>query len=180
VLAEGAAIFVLESDAHARARGAKILARLAGVGMSSDACDIVAPDVTGASSAMTLALRDAGLHPSQVDYINAHGTGTVANDVAETQAIKRCFGASAQRLAISSTKSMHGHGLGAAGALELVAVLGAMADGIIPPTLNLDTPDPQCDLDYVPNVAREKPVSVALSNSFAFGGLNAVLALTRE
>jgi nodulation protein E len=180
VLAEGAAVFVLESRAHARSRGALILGRLAGVGMTSDARDIVAPDAGGASAAITQALRDAGLQPADVDYINAHGTGTQANDVAETRAIRMSFGVHAEQIAISSTKSMHGHALGAAGALELVAVLGAMADGIVPPTLNLDQPDPQCDLDYVPNKSRARTVKVALSNSFAFGGLNAVLALTRD
>jgi nodulation protein E len=180
VLAEGAAVFVLESRAHARARGARILGRLAGIGMSSDAGDIVAPDVVGASAAMTQALRDAELSPKDVDYINAHGTGTVANDLAETRAIRRSFGAHADGLAVSSTKSMHGHALGAAGALELVAVLGALADGVLPPTLNLDVPDPECDLDYVANAPRQRAIRVALSNSFAFGGLNAVLALTRD
>ena len=180
VLAEGAAVFVMESRAHARTRGARILARVAGVGMSSDAGDIVAPDVRGASAAMTQALRDAGLEPKDVDYINAHGTGTVANDVAESRAIRRSFGSWADQLAVSSTKSMHGHALGAAGALELVAVIGAMHDSIVPPTCNYDRPDPECDLDYVPNQARPRQVRAALSNSFAFGGLNAVLALTRE
>jgi nodulation protein E len=178
VLGEGAAVFVLESRAHAEARGAVALARLAGVGMSSDAGDIVAPDVRGASRAMDLALADAGLSPQDVDYINAHGTGTPINDVTETRAIHRSFGAHAPRLAVSSTKSMHGHALGAAGALELIAVLGAIRDGVLPPTLNLDRPDPECDLDYVPNQPRAARVRAALSNSFAFGGLNAVLAVS--
>lgn len=180
VLAEGAAAFVLESRAHARSRGARTLARLAGFGMSSDARDIVAPDAAGACTAMNLALRDAGLQPGDVDYINAHGTGTQANDVTETRAIRLCLGEQAAQVAISSTKSMHGHALGAAGALELVAVLGAIANDLVPPTLHLDEPDPQCDLDYVPQVARNREVKVALSNSFAFGGLNAVLAVTRD
>jgi nodulation protein E len=177
VLGEGAGVFVLESMAHARARGAHILGVLAGVGMSADAGDIVAPDPAGSASAMTQALADAGLSPDAVDYINAHGTGTPANDPAETRAIHAVFGAHAPKLAVSSTKSMHGHALGASGALELVAVLGAMRDGVVPPTANLDVADPACDLDYVPNRAREQHVRVALSNSFAFGGLNAVLAV---
>ena len=179
VLAEGAAIFVLESLAHARSRDAAILAMLAGVGMTADAGDIVAPDVEGASAAMSRALADAGLAPQDIDYINAHGTGTQANDLVETRAIHWTFGQHARRVAVSSTKSMHGHGLGAAGALELVAVIGALRDGVLPPTANYDVPDPECDLDYVPNVAREVTVRAALSNSFAFGGLNAVLAVTR-
>ena len=177
VLGEGAGIFVLESMEHAQARGAVILAELAGTGMTADATDIVMPSATGAAAAMTLALADAGLAAQDVDYINAHGTGTLANDVTETKAIRLAFGAHADRLAVSSTKSMHGHALGASGALELVAVLGALRDRVVPPTAHLDQPDPACDLDYVPNVAREMPVRAALSNSFAFGGLNAVLAL---
>ena len=179
VLGEGAGIFVLESMAHARARGATILAELAGVGMSADAGDIVAPDPKGSSAAMNQALADAGLAPEDVDYINAHGTGTPANDPTETRAIRLSFGVHAERLAVSSSKSMHGHALGASGALELVAVIGALREGVVPPTANLDAPDPACDLDYVPNVARPMRVRAALSNSFAFGGLNAVLALTR-
>lgn len=177
VLGEGAGIFVLESMEHAQARGAVILAELAGTGMTADATDIVMPSATGAAAAMTQALTDAGLAAQDVDYINAHGTGTQANDVTETKAIRLAFGAHADRLAVSSTKSMHGHALGASGALELVAVVGALRDSAVPPTANLDQPDPACDLDYVPNVARDMPVRAALSNSFAFGGLNAVLAL---
>ncbi len=179
VLGEGAGIFVLESMEHAQARGAVILAELAGTGMTADATDIVMPSATGAAAAMTQALADAGLTAQDVDYINAHGTGTQANDVTETKAIRLAFGAHADRLAVSSTKSMHGHALGASGALELVAVVGALRDSAVPPTANLDQPDPACDLDYVPNVARDMPVRAALSNSFAFGGLNAVLALKR-
>lgn len=177
VLAEGAGIFVLESLEHARSRGATILAELAGSGMTADATDIVSPSADGAAAAMTQAMADAELGPQDIDYINAHGTGTLANDVTETRAIHLAFGAHASRLAISSTKSMHGHALGASGALELVAVLGAMRDGVVPPTINLEQVDPACDLDYVANVARQMPVRAALSNSFAFGGLNAVLAL---
>jgi len=179
VLGEGAGIFVLESMEHAQARGATILAELAGSGMTADATDIVSPSADGAAAAMRQALDDAGLAPQDVDYVNAHGTGTLANDVTETRAIRLAFGAHAGRLAVSSTKSMHGHALGASGALELVAVIGALRDGVVPPTANLDQPDPACDLDYVPNVARRMPVRAALSNSFAFGGLNAVLALKR-
>lgn len=177
VLGEGAGIFVLELLEHAQARGATILAELAGSGMTADATDIVSPSADGAAAAMRQALDDAGLTPEDVDYINAHGTGTIANDSTETRAIRLAFGAHADRLAVSSTKSMHGHALGASGALELVAVIGALRDSVVPPTANLDQPDPACDLDYVPNVAREMPVRAALSNSFAFGGLNAVLAL---
>ena len=179
VLGEGAGVFVMESLAHAQARGATILAELAGVGMSSDAGDIVAPDRQGATMAMQRALQDAQLLPEQVDYINAHGTATQANDLNETLAIKQVFGGAATAPLVSSTKSMHGHALGASGALELAAVLCAMRDGLVPPTANLDLADPQCDLDYVANVARSVPVDAALSNSFAFGGLNAVLALRR-
>jgi nodulation protein E len=179
VLGEGAAIFVLETLEHAQARGAVILAELAGTGMTADATDIVMPSAEGSSAAMLQAMSDAGLAPQDLDYINAHGTGTQANDATETKAIHLAFGGHAARLAVSSTKSMHGHALGASGALELVAVIGALRDGIVPPTANLDKADPACDLDYVPNTAREMPVRAALSNSFAFGGLNAVLALKR-
>ncbi|HZX71060.1 MAG TPA: beta-ketoacyl-[acyl-carrier-protein] synthase family protein [Rhodanobacter sp.] len=179
VLAEGAGIFVLESLEHAQARGAVILAELAGIGMTADATDIVMPSADGAASAMRQAMADAGLAAQDVDYINAHGTGTQANDATETRAIRLAFGEHAARLAVSSTKSMHGHALGASGALELVAVIGALRDGVVPPTANYDKPDPACDLDYVPNTARDMPLRAALSNSFAFGGLNAVLALKR-
>lgn len=179
VLGEGAGIFVLESMEHAQARGATILAELAGSGMTADATDIVMPSADGAAAAMRQALDDAGLAPQDVDYVNAHGTGTQANDITESRAIRLAFGAHAERLAVSSTKSMHGHALGASGALELVAVIGALRDSVVPPTANLDEADPACDLDYVPNVGRPMPVRAALSNSFAFGGLNAVLALKR-
>jgi nodulation protein E len=179
VLGEGAAVFVLETLERARARGATILAEIVGAGMSADAGDIVFPSEAGAASAMQRALADAKLAPDAIDYVNAHGTGTPANDPTETRAIRRAFGAHADKLAISSTKSMHGHALGAAGAIELVATIGAIRDGVIPPTANFLDPDPACDLDYVPNVAREKSVRAAFSNSFAFGGLNAVLALAR-
>ncbi len=179
VLGEGAGIFVLEEYEHARARGATILAEFAGGGMSADACDIVLPSEDGAAKALAGALKDAQLSTQDVDYINAHGTGTPANDPTESRAIRRVFGEHADKLAVSSTKSMHGHALGAAGAIELVAVIGALRDGVVPPTANFIDPDPDCDLDYVPNTARDMSVRAALSNSFAFGGLNAVLALKR-
>jgi nodulation protein E len=179
VLGEGAGVFVLEEYEHARARGATILAEFAGAGMSADAGDIVLPSEAGAAKALSAALADAGLNADQVDYINAHGTGTPANDPTESKAIRRVFGAHADALCVSSTKSIHGHALGAAGAIELVAAIGALREGIVPPTANFIDPDPECDLDYVPNVARERPVRAALSNSFAFGGLNAVVAITR-
>ncbi|GLQ90073.1 beta-ketoacyl-[acyl-carrier-protein] synthase family protein [Dyella flagellata] len=177
VLGEGAAMFVLETLESAQARGATILAELAGVGMSADAGDIAAPSDVGAATAMRIALQDGGMQPTDIDYINAHGTGTTANDNTETRAIHHVFGEHARRLAVSSTKPMHGHALGAAGALELIAVIGALRNGIVPPTLNYLGPDPACDLDYVPHEARAMTVRAALSNSFAFGGLNAVVAL---
>ena len=177
VLGEGSGMFVLETLENAQARGATILAELAGVGMSADAGDIAAPSEVGAAAAMRIALQDAGMQPEDVGYINAHGTGTAANDCTETRAIHHVFGAHAPRLAVTSTKPMHGHALGAAGALEMIAVLGALRDGIVPPTLNYLGPDPACDLDYVPHQARAMLVRAALSNSFAFGGLNAVVAV---
>jgi nodulation protein E len=180
VLAEGAGIFVLESREHAQRRNARVLGVIAGFGMSADAGDVVAPDPEGAARAMQAALADAGVAPWEVDYLNAHGTGTVANDLSETKAIRLVFAEHADRLAVSSTKSMHGHAIGAAGALELVAVLGALRDNVVPPTINLESPDPHCDLDYVAGIARSRQVEVALSNSFAFGGLNAVLAVRRN
>ncbi len=177
VLGEGAGVFVLETLEHAQARGATILAEFAGAGMSADAADIVMPDASGAARAMRAALAQARLSPQDVDYINAHGTGTQANDTTETRAIRAVFGEHADALAVSSTKSMHGHALGAGGAIELVAVLGALVHGVLPPTINYLEPDPACDLDVVPNQPRQRAVRAALSNSFAFGGLNAVLAL---
>ncbi|QWT20443.1 beta-ketoacyl-[acyl-carrier-protein] synthase family protein [Bacillus sp. NP157] len=177
VLGEGAGMFVIEPAAHAGRRGASPLAELAGVGMSSDAGDIVAPSSDGAAIAMQAALADAGMAPGDIDHINAHGTGTAANDVTETRAIHAAFGTHAGRIAVTSTKSMHGHALGAAGALELVATLGALREGIVPPTANFLDRDPACDLDVVVGEARRMRVRAALSNSFAFGGLNAVLAL---
>jgi len=179
VLGEGAAVVVLETEAHARARGAEILGEITGFGMSSDAYDLTTPDESGMVRAISGALADARLDPSDVQYVNAHGTGTAANDETETKAIKRAFGAHAGKLAISSNKSMVGHALGAAGGLELVATLMAMREKIVPPTINYLGPDPACDLDYVPNEARALDVRAAISNSFAFGGLNAVLAVKR-
>ncbi|HET9412552.1 MAG TPA: beta-ketoacyl-[acyl-carrier-protein] synthase family protein [Pseudolabrys sp.] len=176
LIGEGAALLVLEALDHARSRGADILAEIVGFGMSADAKDLTAPDPDGMARAMTATLADAALSPDMIDYVNAHGTGTTANDQAETVALHRSFGAHAQQLAISSTKSVVGHTLGAAGALEFVAAIMAIRDGIAPPTMNYLGPDPDCDLDYVPNEARRMPVRAILNNSFAFGGLNAVLA----
>jgi nodulation protein E len=179
VLGEGAAIMVLETRARAEARGAEILAEIVGFGMSSDAADIVLPSAAGAVSAMQACLADAKLAPEDVDYINAHGTGTAINDVTETRAIHLVFGDQAKKLAVSSTKAMHGHALGASGALELAATIMGMREGFIPPTANFTEADPDCDLDYVPNEARAVQIDVAMSNSFAFGGHNAVLAIRR-
>jgi nodulation protein E len=175
VLGEGAGILVLESYAHAKARGANIIAELSGYGVSSDAQDMVKPTVEGPREAMKMALADAGLQPTQIDYLNAHGTATADNDRNETRAIKEVFGDHAYKLAISSTKSMHGHPLGAGGGIEAVATIKALQENWVPPTIGLDEPDPECDLDYVPNVGRDQRVGYAMSNSFAFGGLNAVL-----
>ncbi len=176
VMGEGAGMAVLETYEHARARGADILAEIAGVGMSADASDIVAPTVEGPAAAMRACLADAGLNPEDVDYLNAHGTGTKANDQIETEAIKRVFGDHASKLSVSSTKSMHAHCLGASGALEMIACVMAMRDSVVPPTANYREPDPDCDLDVTPNVARERKIRAALSNGFAFGGTNAVVA----
>jgi len=179
VQGEGAGIFVFEEYEHARARGAEILAEVAGYAMSSDAADIVMPSKQGASRAIKGALADARLNLSDVGYINAHGTGTAANDKTESAAVADVFGAHADRLMISSTKSMHGHLIGGTGAVELLACIMAVRDGIVAPTIGYEEPDPECALDVVPNEAREADVNVALSNAFAFGGLNAVLALKR-
>ncbi|MBE9567329.1 MAG: beta-ketoacyl-[acyl-carrier-protein] synthase family protein [Proteobacteria bacterium] len=179
VLGEGAGMLVLESEAHALAREADIYAEIAGVGMSSDAGHITRPDIDGIKTAIRNALDDAGIEPGDVDYINAHGTATMLNDVSETQAIRQVFGVDADSLAVSSTKSMHGHALGASSALELVATALAVKNGVIPPTANFTEADENCDLDYVPNHSIRKNIKVALSNSFAFGGLNAVIALKR-
>ena len=176
VIGEGAAVVVLEALEHARSRDANILAEIVGFGMSADSKDLTAPDANGMAQAITATLTDAALSPDMIDYVNAHGTGTTANDYAETVALHRSFGAHARQVAVSSTKSVVGHTLGAAGALEFVAAIMAVHDGIVPPTMNYLGADPDCDLDYVPNEARRVDVRVALSNSFAFGGLNAVLA----
>ncbi len=175
VLGEGAGILVLESEEHAKRRGAKPLAELCGFGMTSDSKDMVNPDIDGPSEAMRLALEDARVATTDIDYVNAHGTATTINDRNETNAIKNVFGAHAAKLAISSTKSMHGHPLGAGGAIEAVASIKALQENWVPPTIGLDEADPECDLDYVPNAGRDRNVTYAMSNSFAFGGLNAVL-----
>ena len=179
VQGEGAAVFVFEDYDHARARGATMLAEVVGFAMGADAADMVMPSVEGAARAMAGALADAGLAPDRVGYINAHGTGTAANDRTEVAAVRAVFGAHADRLMISSTKSMHGHLIGATGAVELLACLMALGDGVIAPTMGYRVPDPDCALDVVPNEARAARVDVVLSNAFAFGGLNAVLALAR-
>jgi nodulation protein E len=179
VQGEGAGVFVFEEYEHARARGAEILAEVIGFAMTSDAADIVMPSKQGAARAIAGALRDAGRDRSEVGYINAHGTGTAANDKTECAAVADVFGHHADRLMISSTKSMHGHLIGGTGAVELLACIMALRDGVIAPTIGYEEPDPECALDVVPNVAREAKVEVALSNAFAFGGLNAVLALAR-
>jgi nodulation protein E len=179
ILGEGGAMLVLERLESAQARGAKIYGEIVGLGMSSDAFHITQPSADGAARAMQAALSDAGLAPGQIGYINAHGTATPANDATETAAIRKVFGAHADKLAVSSTKSMHGHTLGAAGALEAVATLLALDRSLLPPTANFNEPDPACDLDVIPNQPRQAQVECALSNSFAFGGLNAVLAFRR-
>jgi nodulation protein E len=179
VQGEGAAVFVFEELEHARARRALILGEVIGFAMTSDASDIVTPNLRGAIRAMRGALDDAGLSPEDIGYINAHGTGTTVNDKTECAAVRAVFGAHADRLMISSTKSMHGHLIGGTGAVELLACLMALNEGVIAPTINYDEPDPDCDLDVVPNVARERQVGVVMSNAFAFGGLNAVLVLRR-
>ncbi len=181
VMADGAAVLVLEDYEHARARGARIYAELAGYGTSADAYHMTQPPPggEGARRCMLNALRDAGLGPEDVHYINAHGTSTPAGDKAETEAIKAAFGEHAYRVAVSSTKSMTGHMIGAAGGIEAVFSILAIRDNVAPPTINLENPDPECDLDYVPNEAREMPIDVALSNSFGFGGTNGTLVFRR-
>ncbi|MDB5651944.1 MAG: 3-oxoacyl-(acyl-carrier-protein) synthase NodE [Hyphomicrobiales bacterium] len=179
VLADGAGMAVLETLEHAVARGAPILAEIIGCGLSADAGDIVSPTIEGPAAAIRACLEDAGLATGAVAYINAHGTGTKANDRIETQAIRSVFGADADGMSLSSTKSMHGHCLGASGAIELIACVNAIRDGVVPPTIGYTTPDPDCDLDVTPNAARERRIDVAMSNAFAFGGLNAVIALRR-
>ena len=179
VQGEGAGVFVFEDYDHARKRGAEILAEVVGFAMTSDASDIVMPSKNGAARAIAGAMADARINPEDVGYINAHGTGTAANDKTECAAVADVFGAHADRLMISSTKSMHGHCIGGTGAIELLACIMALRDGVIAPTIGYEEPDPECALDVVPNEAREAKIDVALSNAFAFGGLNSVLALRR-
>ncbi len=180
VMSEGAGVVVVEELEHAKARGAKIYCELAGYGLSADAYHMTAPppDGSGAVRAMQMALNHAGVRPDQVDYVNAHATSTGLGDLCETRAIKTVFGEHAYKLAVSSTKSMTGHLLGGAGAVEMAACALAMRDSVIPPTINLDNPDDDCDLDYTPNVAKERAVKVAINNSFGFGGHNATLVAT--
>ena len=181
VPAEGAGILLLESEAHAQARGARIRAEIAGFGASADAYHLVAPDASGDGPvrAVTAALKDAGIGPGEIDYVNAHGTSTPLNDISETKALKTALGKDAYRVAISATKSMIGHGFGAGGALESIAAVRSIETGLIHPTVNLETPDPACDLDYVPGTARETKVDLVLKNSFGFGGQNACLVFRR-
>lgn len=180
VLSEGAGMIVLEELEHARGRGSHIYAELAGYGITADAHHPTASSVDGPARAMALALRDARVHPQQVDYVNAHGTSTPHNDLNETRAIKHAFGAHAYRLAVGSTKSMMGHLLGAAGAVEAVVSVLALERGMLPPTINYASPDPECDLDYVPNHARHCKIGIAMSNSFAFGGVNTSLIFKKR
>jgi 3-oxoacyl-[acyl-carrier-protein] synthase II len=181
VLSDGAGVVVLEEYEAAVARGATILAELVGIGMNSDAYHMTAPseDGAGAADCMRLAMEDAGLTPEDIDYINAHGTSTPAGDIAETRGIKLALGEHAKKVAVSSTKSMTGHMLGAAGGAEAIFSILALRDQVAPPTINYETPDPECDLDYVPNTAREMKIDVALSNSFGFGGTNGTLIFKR-
>jgi 3-oxoacyl-[acyl-carrier-protein] synthase II len=179
VLGEGAGILILEELEHARKRGARIYCELAGMGMSADANHITAPNMDGPRRAMVAALRNAGVNPDEVQYVNAHGTSTPLGDANETAALKAAFGDHAYRMAVNSTKSMHGHLLGAAGGVEAVITVLALHHQVSPPTTNILTPDPACDLDYVPGAAREMKIEVALSNSFGFGGTNGTLAFRR-
>jgi nodulation protein E len=179
VISEGAGILVLEDLEHARARGAMILAEVCGFGMTSDAADMVNPDVDGPTRAMQIALGDAGLAPGDIDYLNAHGTGTTANDLNETRAIRKVFGADADKLSVSASKSMLGHCLGAGGGIEAAISIQALREGFVPATIGFDEPGAECDLDYTPNEGRHRDIAYVMSNSFAFGGLNAVLVFGR-
>jgi nodulation protein E len=179
ILGEGAAMLVLEAEEHARERGAAILGEIVGFGMSSDAGHITQPSAEGAAMAMKMALCDGQISSQEIGYVNAHGTGTPLNDPTETHALKLALGEHGSKVPVSSTKSMHGHALGAAGALEAVATVMALKTGVLPPTANFTEADPACDLDVIPNQARERQVEYAMSNSFAFGGLNAVLIFRR-
>ena len=179
VIGEGAGILVLEEENHARERGAEILARVAGFGMNADGNDMINPSAEGAAGAMRIALEGITINDPAAVYINAHGTGTLMNDPTETKAVRSVFGADADALIMSSTKSMHGHLLGAAGGIETIAAILALRAGVAPPTINYDEPDPACDLNYAPNEAIARDFDLALSNSFAFGGLNAVVAFTK-
>ena len=181
VMGEGAAVLVMERESHAKARGANILAEFAGYGATADAFHVTAPheDGAGGAAAMRMALNSAQANDDELGYINAHGTGTSLNDQSETRAVKAAFGERAYQIPISSTKSMTGHMMGATGALEAIFCVQAIRDGILPPTIHYETPDPECDLDYVPNQAREKKITLAISNAFGFGGHNAVLAIRK-
>lgn len=182
VMGEGAAVLALESESHAKARGANILAELAGYGSTADAYHVTAPQEfgEGGAAAIRQALYSAQANADDVGYISAHGTGTQLNDQSETRAVKAAFGADlAHKIPISSTKSMTGHMMGATGALEVIFCVQAVREGLLPPTIHYETPDPECDLDYIPNKAREKKVTMAISNAFGFGGHNAVLAVRK-
>jgi 3-oxoacyl-[acyl-carrier-protein] synthase II len=179
VMGEGAGVLIMEEHGHAVERGARIYGEIIGYGQNGDAHHITAPSPEGGGAAdcMRAALKDAGIDPTSVDYINAHGTGTSYNDLVETQAVKSVFGSHARKLRVSSTKSMTGHLLGAVGAVEAIYTILALRNGVLPPTINYENPDPECDLDYVPNEAREVPIKVAMSNSFGFGGTNGCLVI---
>ena len=181
VPSEGAATLILESEEHAQQRGATIRAEIAGFGCSADAYHLVMPDESGAGPvrAIRWALQDAGVEPAEIDWVSAHGTSTQLNDISETRALKLALGAAASTVAVSSLKSMIGHSFGAAGAIETVVAVCSIENGVVHPTINLDTPDPECDLDYVPNQARQMNVDVVLSNSFGFGGQNACLVVRK-
>ena len=181
VLGEGAAVVILENSEHCMRRSGRIYAEFVGYGMSSDAYHMTAPDITGKGPALAMkkAIENSGISVQDIDYINAHGTGTLYNDLIETASIKRVFGQRAYGIPISSTKSMHGHTLGAAGAIEAITIIATLKDSFIPPTINYETPDAKCDLDYVPNKSRDKSVNTILSNGFGFGGNNCSIVIRR-